>query len=264
MAGEKIRARDPERLVNEMEYLKNTYSSDAFTFHDETFTFNPQRTMKICEKIKERKINVPWDCSTRVDCISKELLVKMSNAGCQLVSFGIESGSQKILNYMKKGTTVEQNEKAIKWAKEAGLLVSISVIIGYPGETEETLRETFNFIQKTEPDSVELSLATPYPGTELYDVVRSMGLKICDEWDRFDMQTRVFVNSSLELDLNVIRKKFYNNFYTSGYLIKHLLKRTFYGNLMARVAFNHILSRIKVKIFANKQLAHPKSHDLSV
>jgi anaerobic magnesium-protoporphyrin IX monomethyl ester cyclase len=101
----------------------------------------------------------------------------MREANCQLVSFGVESGSQKILNSMKKRTTVEQNERAIAWAKEAGISVTISVIIGYPGETMDTLEQTLDFIRRTEPDDVHMSLATPYPGIELCDQMEEMGWK---------------------------------------------------------------------------------------
>ena len=246
MAGKGFRPRSPKNVVDEMEWLKNKHKPDAFTFHDETFTFDKKRVLKICEGIKNRNINVPWDCSTRADQISTDILGKMKNANCQLVSFGVESGSQEILNAMKKGTTVEQNEKAIRMTKKVGLSVTISVIIGYPGETKDTLQQTLDFIRRTEPDDVHMSLATPYPGIELYDVVKDLGLRMFEDWSRCDMQMQVFENPSLNLNFREMRKKFYNHFYSPSYILHQWAKRDFYSQIMARAALNQLLWRIKL------------------
>ena len=246
IAGRQVRMRNPQKVVDELEYMKKAFSPDAFTFHDETFTYNSERVYELCNEIIRRKLHVPWDCSTRVDCVSREILIKMAEANCQLISFGIESGSQEMLNIMRKGTTVRQGEKAIKYAKDAGLCVSISLIIGYPGETVESMAQTFDFIRRTEPDSVELSIATPYPGTELYDIVKEMGYKVEWDWERFDMQTSVIHEPFIgKINLKKIRQKFYNEFYTPNYIVRHWVKGTFYSRLLARVAVNHILNRIK-------------------
>ena len=171
----------------------------------------------------------------------------MREAKCQLVSFGVESGSQKILDAVKKRTTVEQNEKAIKWAKEVGIPVSMSVIIGYPGETTDTLKQTLDFIRKTEPDYVYLCLATPYPGTELYSLLKELGWKMSREWSHYDMQTPVFENPLLPNDkLMETRKKFYNDFYSPAYILRQSLKGNFYSQIMARTALNYILWRTKL------------------
>ena len=246
MAGKGFRPRSPKNVVDELEWLRDEHKPDAFTFHDETFTFDKKRVLAICEEIKNRNINVPWDCSTRSDQISTDVLAKMRAANCQLVSFGVESGSQKILNAMKKGTTVEQNERAIKWTKDAGISVTISVIIGYPGETKDTLQQTLDFIKRTEPDDVHMSLATPYPGIELYDIVKDMGLKVCEDWSRCDMQMQVFENPSLTVNFREMRQKFYNHFYSPSYILRQWAKRDFYSRIMARAALNQLLWRIKL------------------
>lgn len=247
MAGKRFRARSPKNVGDELEWLKDAHKPDAFTFHDETFTHDKKRVIEICEEIKNRNIGLPWDCSTRVDQISPEILAKMKEANCQLVSFGVESGSQKILNVMKKGTTVEQNERAIKWAKEAGISVTISVIIGYPGETKDTLQQTLDFIRRTKPDDVHMSLATPYPGIELNNLVKDLGWKMCEEWDQCDMQMPVFENPLLPVNLRETRKRFYNYFYSPSYILHAWLKRNFYSQILARAALNNLLWRIKIR-----------------
>jgi anaerobic magnesium-protoporphyrin IX monomethyl ester cyclase len=247
MGGRNFRARSPKSVADELEWLKDRHGADSFTFYDDAFTFDTERTLKICEEIKKRKIGLPWDCQTRVDRISEEILIRIREAGCQLISFGIESGSQKILDAIGKKTTIEQNEKAIILAKKAGISVSLNIILGYPGETEETLQQTMNFIKKTKPDYVYLTLAMPYPGTELYDLVKTLGWKLSKDWSLYDLQTPVFESPLISNEKLVeARKKFYNDFYSPAYIIRQSLKSDFYSRSMARTALNHLIWRTKL------------------
>ena len=247
IAGRRFRTRNPKKVVDELEWIRDEYKADFVTFNDEVFTYEKERVFEICSEIKRRNLKVPWDCQTRSDHVSRKLLAKMKKANCQLVSFGVESGSQKILNAMKKGTTVQQNEKAIKWAKEMGLSVAISLILGYPGETKESLKQTFNFIKKTEPDDVYMFLATPYPKTELGDLVKDMCWKISQDWNQYEMQTPVFDNSSLSFEkINNERETFYNNLYSPSYILRHSLKGTIYSRIMTQNALHQLLWRIKL------------------
>jgi anaerobic magnesium-protoporphyrin IX monomethyl ester cyclase len=253
MIGEMFRARSPNNVVDELEWLRDVHGAGAFSFYDDAFTYDKKRALEICEGISNRKVGVPWDCQTRVDQVSKEVLVKMRDAECQLVSFGAESGSQRILDAVKKRTTIEQNERAVRWAKEVGLSVAISVIIGYPGETVDTLKQTFNFIRRTEPDYVYLCVATPYPGTDLRSLLEDLGWKMSTDWNQYDLQTPVFENPLLPIDLGKARRKFYNNFYSWSYILRQSLKGTFYSQKMARTALNDRLWRMKLPkwVFAN-------------
>jgi anaerobic magnesium-protoporphyrin IX monomethyl ester cyclase len=247
MCGKKFRARSPKNVVDELEWLRDTYGADAFTFYDDTFTFDRKRTLVICEEMKSRKMDLPWDCRTRVDRVSKEVLAKMRSANCQLIHFGVESGSQKMLDAMKKGTTVEQNERAIVWAKEVDIFVAISVVIGYPGETTDTLGQTLDFIRKTEPDYVYVCVAIPYPGTELYNLLKDLGWEMSTEWNHYDEQTQVFKNPLLPSEkIEETRSTFYKNFFSPSYILRQKLKGTFYSQMMARAALNHLLWRIKL------------------
>jgi radical SAM superfamily enzyme YgiQ (UPF0313 family) len=244
--GKEYRARSPKNIVDELEFLKNTYGADAFTFYDDTLTLDKDRIFKICEGIKARKIDLPWDCQTRVDQISREVLAEMRETKCQQVFFGVESGCQEILDAVKKRTTVEQNAKAIKLAKEAGLFVAISIMIGYPGENRDMLKQTLDFIRKTEPDDVYLCVATPYPGTELRRLVEEMGLKMSADWGLYDTVTPVFDNPLLPAeDILKLRKEFFDSFYSPKYVLRHLFKGNFYSRIMARTALNHIIWRVK-------------------
>ena len=246
MFGKAFRARSPKNIVDELEWLRDMHGTDAFSFYDDTFTLDKKRAIKICEEIKNREIGLPWDCQTRVSVVSEEILRKMRQANCQQVFFGVESGCQKILDAVHKGTTVEQNEKAIRLAKDAGLFVAISVIIGYPGETKEMLQETIDLIRKAEPDDVYMCVATPYPGTELRRVVEERGWEMSNDWGQYDTITPVFANPNLSAEeVRKLRTSFYNSFYSPKYVLRQMFKRNFYSRVMARTALNHILWRIR-------------------
>ena len=246
MFGKAFRARSPKSIVDELEWLRDEHGADAFSFYDDTFTLNKKRAVTICNEIKNRKIGLPWDCQTRVSQVSKELLATMRDANAQQVFFGVESGCQTILDAVNKGTTVEQNRRAIKMAKDAGLFVAISVIIGYPGETREMLMQTIDLVKKAEPDDVYICVATPYPGTDLRRLVEEMGYEISNDWGRYDTITPIFKNPNLSAeDIRKLRTSFYNSFYSPKYVLRHIFKKNFYSRVMARTAVNHILWRIK-------------------
>jgi anaerobic magnesium-protoporphyrin IX monomethyl ester cyclase len=244
--GKAFRARSPKNVVDELEWLRDVHGADAFSFYDDTFTLDKTRALKICEEMKNRKIGIPWDCQTRVSTVSKELLSKMREANCQQVFFGVESGCQKILDAVNKGTTVEQNKAAIKMAKKAGLFVAVSVMVGYPGETPEMLKQTIDLVRNTEPDDAYICVATPYPGTELRNLIEKTGWNISNDWKRYDTTAPVFDNPNLSTeDVTKIRSSFYDSFYSPKYVLRHLFKRNFYSQVMARTAVNHIIWRIR-------------------
>jgi anaerobic magnesium-protoporphyrin IX monomethyl ester cyclase len=153
MCGRGFRGRSPKKVVDELEWLRDEFGGGAFAFYDDTFTFDVNRAIAICDEMKTVNL-ISVDCRTRVDKVSKELLSKLRSSGCQLVHFGVESGSQQMLNLMRKGTTVEQNAQAIKWAKEAGISVAISLVIGYPTETPEQLQKTIDLYKQNQTTSI--------------------------------------------------------------------------------------------------------------
>jgi radical SAM superfamily enzyme YgiQ (UPF0313 family) len=182
VAGTMAKMRSAKSVIKEVQFLKKTYNIKTISFFDETFTINRKRVEDICAAIKDLKIT--WYCNTRANLITPDLLKIMREAGCKGISFGVESGSDKILKGVNKAITVEQQAKGVKMAKEAGIKTFCSFIIGLPGETEETIQETLNFVKETLPTSAQFNVAVPYPGTALYD----MALK--NKWiDKIDWET---------------------------------------------------------------------------
>ncbi|MEM3441890.1 MAG: radical SAM protein, partial [Candidatus Bathyarchaeia archaeon] len=253
MFGAKFRARSPKNVVDEMEWLINTYGAEGISFHDDTLTLDKKRTFDICDEIISRKLKIAWGCQTRVDQVSKEVLSKMRRAGCNEVSFGVESGCQRILDAVKKKVSTEQSAKAVKIAKEEGLFVAVSTIIGYPGETKESLKQTLDFIHTLEPDDVWLCLATPYPGTELRALIERMGWKMVTDWTLYNTMNPIFENPDLPSEeISMMRKQFYDKFYSPRYVIRQMIKGyvkgNFYSKIMARTSANYLLWRIKSRM----------------
>jgi anaerobic magnesium-protoporphyrin IX monomethyl ester cyclase len=246
MFGKKFRMRRIKNVVDEIEWLRDTYGADAFTFYDDAFTLDIERAIEICEEIKRRKIGLPWNCQTRVDHVSKKLLAKMRESNCELVYFGVESGCQKILDAVGKETSIKQNEKAIKWAKDAGLVVIISLMIGYPGETADTLEQTLDLVRRLKPDDAYLCVATPYPGTRFYRLIEENGWEMSHDWSLYDTTTPVFENPSISKEkILEMRKKFVDDFYSPFYILRQMVKGNFYNRFFARIALSHLVWRIR-------------------
>ena len=247
MCGHGFRARSPKKVVDELEWLRDEWDADAFAFYDDTFTFEKKRAYDICQEIIDRKITLPWDCRTRVDQVTVEMLGKMKRANCKLIHYGVESGSQKMLNLMRKGTTVEQNARAIKLTKEAGIGAAISVVVGYPGETPEILQQTVDFMNNTKPDYVYMCQAIPYPGTEMAAELDRLGWAMDPDWNHYDEVTPVFKSPLLPQEIiDKTRKQFFDKFFSPSYYIRESRQGNFYSEIMARTALNHMLWRTKV------------------
>ena len=178
MCGHVVQRQKPSKVVDELIWLRDEFHAGAYAFYDDTFTFDLKRAFAICDEMQKCGVDLPWDCRTRVDRVSKELLAKLKATNCQLIHFGVESGSPEMLKLMRKGTTPELNTQAIRWAKEAGISVAVSLVIGYPTETPEMLQQTIDSLHKTKPDYVYMCEAVPYPGTELANFTQSLGLEI--------------------------------------------------------------------------------------
>jgi radical SAM superfamily enzyme YgiQ (UPF0313 family) len=174
--GNLTRFRSPKNVVDEIEELMHKYGAREIRFWDDTFTSNQKRVSDICDEMINRGIKVPWTCLTRVNNVSKELLQKMKEAGCWQVSYGLESGNRDMLDKMQKGITLEQSADAVRWANEAGLETRAYFVIGFPGETRETIRDTVNFAKSLKLDAANFYMFTPYPGTEVFDRLDKEGL----------------------------------------------------------------------------------------
>ncbi|MFX0196909.1 MAG: B12-binding domain-containing radical SAM protein [Candidatus Hodarchaeota archaeon] len=226
--GKKFRARSPENVIDEVEQVVSDYNPATIEFSDDLFTLNHKRVQIICEEYKKRGIDLPWACSSRVNTVSRPLLLEMKRAGCKLIFYGIESGTQRILNAMRKGITIRQIKKAIKWTNQARIDTYGAFILGWPGETIHEINQTITFAKKLDLDFSQFSIATPYPGTALYDMVKEEGLLTSEDWAQFTAGRPIFAtNQFSEKDLRNLLHKAYRSFYLrSKFLIRQLRKHS--------------------------------------
>ena len=177
MHGHKYRFRSAENVVAEFEYIADNFPEvKEVVIEDDTFTADKDRVLKICNLLIEKKINkrLRWMCNSRVT-LDYETMVMMKKAGCRLLLPGFESGSQQILNNIKKGTKVEQFKPFVDNARKAGMQVHGCFIVGNKGETRETMQETLKIALNLKLDTVQFYPLMPFPGTEAYDWAVSQG-----------------------------------------------------------------------------------------
>lgn len=164
-----FRKRKIKAIVDEMEFMVNTHQAKAFGFCDAYFPWDEQSCYEFCNLLKERDLKVKWVTETRVDKVNEKMLKAMREAGLHLIMYGIESGDQDVLDSVAKKADVSQAEKAVKWAKDAGVLVQGLFILGLPKDTEQSCQKTIDFALKIDPDIAKFNLAIPYPGSAFYD-----------------------------------------------------------------------------------------------
>jgi tRNA A37 methylthiotransferase MiaB len=170
--GMPYRFNSAERVISEIEGLISRYGVKAIFFIEDNFFANKPRVETICKMMIKSNLNIIWGANARVDNIDLEILTIAREAGCRQVTFGFESGSQKILDILNKKTTVKQNQQAIELCKQVGIIPQGTFMIGNPEETVEDIRATQDFIKNNKIESAGICLTTPYPGTELWNWCR--------------------------------------------------------------------------------------------
>lgn len=167
--GKSIRCRSAKNVVDEIEFLKNEYKIDSFYFIDDNFTSIKKLVDEICEELINRKLNLLWGCSARINTLSEELLKKMKKSGCVQVDLGIESGSDAVLKRLKKGITVEQIRKVLFTCNKIGMRTFANILVNVPDETEEEINETLELLDEIKPSVTSFNIFIPYLGTEIYN-----------------------------------------------------------------------------------------------
>ena len=192
---------------------------------DDTFMLNKRRADDIANEIKARGIDINFVASSRVDRVDFDLLQNLKSSGLKTIYYGVESGSQRILDLMKKGITLKQAESAVKAAKNAGLDVLTSFILGYPGETEDDINKTIDFSTKLDSDYCQYSILTPFPGTPIYNELMEKDLIDNEDWHDYTVLKSVLKYDEMGLNKKMVERKLataYLKFYARPkYLLNH-------------------------------------------
>jgi anaerobic magnesium-protoporphyrin IX monomethyl ester cyclase len=183
----KVRKRSARSILRELACLDGIGVRNIM-FHADTFTIDREIVMDLCRGIVDRRLPVRWICNSRVDTVDSEMLAMMKRAGCWMIAYGVETGSDEILRNVKKGGrhTVQQARDAVAWTRNAGIEVWAYFIMGLPGESRRTVRETIAFARSLPADIVNFAVGAPYPGTELLTQARENGWLESEAWEDFD------------------------------------------------------------------------------
>jgi len=224
--GKKLRYRSPENIIMEINEVVSKFNIRNFLFHSDTFNFRKEYVSKLCALIKSQNLKIKWMSNSRVDILSLKMAEEMKKAGCWLVSLGTESGSQMILDKTKKGITLDQSKQAVKILKEVDIKSLCYFIFGLPGESRETMKETIDFALKLNPDYTQFWAATPFPGTEFFNMAKKNNWIKTYDWKLYFNNSTMSVLSYPKLSSDEIShflKLAYRKFYLRpSRVISHL------------------------------------------
>ncbi|MBF0122198.1 MAG: radical SAM protein [Candidatus Omnitrophica bacterium] len=186
--GKTVRYHSPEYVIDEMILLKERFGIKEVLINDDTFVVNKQRIYEICRLMRKKNLGLTWSCNVRVNMVDYDILKEMKASGCWLIMPGVESGSQEILNLLRKGITLEQVVQVHGWAHKLGLLTKPSFIIGNPGDTLKSIDQTIRFAKSLRSYYPSFTLFTPFPGTPAYDMASTYGT-VSQDSSRFALST---------------------------------------------------------------------------
>jgi radical SAM superfamily enzyme YgiQ (UPF0313 family) len=224
--GSLQRQRSPKKIFEEVMYLVKNYGIREISFYDDNFTTQKPRVREFCQMLIDNKVDLTWSCFSRVDWADLNLLKIMKQAGCHQIMYGIESGDQRILDTIRKETTPEKIKRAAKWTKEVGIDVRATFMLGNPGETEETMRNTIDFAIELDPEYVVFNVPSPNPGTQMYDWAVKSGVLREQKWEEFDLTTPTLQLDSVSQEkVQEYYKLAYRRFYLRpSFMFKRLLR----------------------------------------
>jgi radical SAM superfamily enzyme YgiQ (UPF0313 family) len=216
--GNICRSFSPQRVIGEMEDLKSKYGTKGIYFINDNFTLRKKDTIELCNLMIKNKLDLEWACDTRVDLVDQEVLAAMSKAGCKSIWFGVESGSQQVLQHIGRNTSLEQIETAFRLCRKNGILTTSSFMLGVPGETLKDMEASLKFAKKLDPDWCIFNIFIANPDSRLYQEV--LESKKYDQLDEF-----LFSVKTDEFDYNsllTVQRRFFREFHRSP---KQIMKR---------------------------------------
>jgi radical SAM superfamily enzyme YgiQ (UPF0313 family) len=210
--GSRLRRRSVGRVVEEITLAQSKLGINEFFFWSDTFTLDRRYVMSLCEALEP--LDISWASNSRVDTIDAVLAEAMRGAGCWMISFGIESGDQAVLDAAGKRAKVGQAEEAVRLSKRVGIKVAGHFVLGLPGETRESLEKTLGLARRLPVDFIQFYCAVPFPGSRLYDEARDKGWLKSDDFSRYRQDLSVLSFPSLTPDeVMLYRQKAYRRFY---------------------------------------------------
>jgi len=217
--GKKFRKRTPRNVVDEMEYITNRFGVKSIFFLDDNFSFDQKWVLALCKEMKRRKLNVRWAAQIKLNHINREMLKEMKSSGCETLCFGVESGSDRILNILRKGITVREIKKSSSMINKEDMFTVCFFMIGCPTETMEEIEKTFKLALEIDSDLIQVAFFTPYPGSPIFEKFRKKFL-----FSRFSHYDTLIHNFSNVPSGRLMRaqKEFYWKYYARpSFILRH-------------------------------------------
>ncbi len=204
--------------------LRDNYGIREISIHDDNFLMFRPRLLKLCELLIKQEWNLSWSCNGRVDQVTPEILHLIRRAGCWQIGYGIESGSEEIIERIKKGINLEQITRAVRWTRETGIRVRGYFMLGNPGDTRETIMKTIAFAKRLGVDDFQLTYFTPFPGSEAFQDAEKYGT-FTKDYRRMTTWFPVFIPETLtQKTLERYYRKAFREFYLRPKIIWSYLK----------------------------------------
>lgn len=254
-----VRQRSVESILEEVHEVVNKYKIKEIHFVDPNFTYDQNRTIELCDRLIEKNIKINWTCKTRIDLVSEPLLKKMYKAGCYMVSYGVESGSQKILDSLNKNITIGRIKNTFRLTKKSKIRSIAYILLGSPGENKDTFKQTLNLVKEINPDFVLYGELLPAPNSEMINnAIKNKKIHYQDLMDFYIFNRKgVFTEVSFtgipkrEISgwLSLANRSFYCNI---GYILNRLKKVKNIHDLfnLTKGAFYLFLDKIKLGNFS--------------
>ncbi len=239
--GKKYRYHSAKRICDEIEHLISEYGAKTIVFLDETFTLNRKHVTDLCQEMINRNLNkkIIWTCATRVNLVNRDLLELMKKAGCRLISYGVESGNQRLLDIINKGIKLEEVIPTFKLTREVGIVIGSYFMLGLPSETREECLNTIEFAKLADPDWVSFTITIPYPGSKMYNQLKNKNLIKTFDWDIYntgggysDKPLPYVTEGRTEMELKDLQQRALKEFYFRPKIIaRHLMRIRSYDSL---------------------------------
>jgi len=216
--GKQVRWRNARSVREEIEYVHKEFATNTIFFADLTFNLNKRKTQELCEELQKSEAEIHWYAMCRTDNLDKELLVSMKSAGCAKIAYGIDSVCNETLSKIKPGQnlSIRGIRSALQLTSDAGIIVRAYVIIGFPWEDKESLRETAQVLRALPIDDLRISFLAPFPGTPLYEEFRNENLLATEEFNRYTSDEPVVRTRNLTAEqLCEVRETIFREFYRS-------------------------------------------------
>ncbi len=243
----KVTYRSAENILNELLHIRKRYGIIYFSIRDDNFTLNKKRVLEFCKLLENSGLYMMWNCQARVDSIDEEMLVAMKRSGLEHIQFGVESGSEKILNLYDKHITIDKIKRAASITRKTGIYLSFYLMAGMDGETESDIEKTLALIGQTKPHDVIISPVAYYPGTKIYRDSVKQGKTSDNIWFESSAngiylkdfsKTSIHIRNMLKQSSKLTRKSIYtkndftthNNTTGTGCWMNHIIEGDYYSN----------------------------------